>query len=234
MKGFLSLLFSFCIMGMFVGCGQEQGRMTALRGNIQSSEDVSPARQGTMRIPPSVKTTTVQGKVDTTKSQSTEAAANRILIAYFSWSGNTKQVANEIQSKTGGDIFEISPLESYPANFDETADRWHKERDTDARPKIIGAVDNMQAYEYVFLGYPVWSSDLPAVNRTFLEQYDFSGKTIIPFCTHGGSSFGNSINRIKRLAPGATIRNGYEIRGSNAGRCADEVAEWIEKLKIKQ
>lgn len=167
-------------------------------------------------------------------AENSDTEESHILIAYFSWSGNTEQVAEEIWEQTGGDLFEIVPAEPYPDDFDETADRWHEERDSDARPEIIGQVEDMERYDIVFLGYPIWSSDLPAVNRTFLEQYDFSGKTIIPFCTHGGSSFGNSVNRIKELVPEAEIADGYETYGTDVSACTDEVAEWIKGLGLNQ
>lgn len=167
------------------------------------------------------------------EADKTADSRNNILIAYFSRSGNTEQVAKEIQSQTGGDLFEIVPAEPYPSDYNETADRWHEERDTDARPGITGKVENMDDYNIVFLGYPIWSSDLPAVNRTFLEQYDFSGKTIIPFCTHGGSAFGNSIDKIKELAPGSVMEQGYETHGESASGCADEVGRWLDELGLR-
>lgn len=164
----------------------------------------------------------------------TTAESPRMLIAYFSHSGNTEQVAQAIEAQTGADMFEIVPAVPYPEDFNATADRWHEERDSDARPEIVGRVENMEDYDIIFLGYPIWSSQLPAVNRTFLEQYDFSGKTIVPFCTHGGSAFGSSIQWIESLAPGATLLDGYEILGENAAGCADEVAAWLSELGLDQ
>lgn len=165
--------------------------------------------------------------------EETESGTN-ILIAYFSWSGNTRQVAQEIEKQTGGDLFELVLVEPYPEDYNETGERWHREHDEDARPELAVSVDNMEDYGIIFLGYPIWSSTLPSPNRTFLEQYDFSGKTIIPFCTHGGSRFGSSISVIEELAPGAVLKDGYETSGNSAGGCADEVAQWLQELGIAE
>ena len=241
MKKFISIFLALCMVALFSGCGQGQSSTQAAPSESVQSESVSSKTQEVISNPSSENTTpqeetdsTQSQAMDSAESQSTDAATSNILIAYFSWSGNTEQIAKEIQEQTGGELFKIVPADPYSSDFDETADRWHEERDADARPEITGTVDTMENYDYVFLGYPIWSSDLPAVNRTFLEQYDISGKTIIPFCTHGGSAFGNSVNRIKSLAPDVTILDGYETRGENASNCANEIAEWLEELGIIQ
>lgn len=159
-----------------------------------------------------------------------EESEKHMLVAYFSWSGNTKKVAEEISRQTGADLFEIIPEDPYPEDYQETIDRCHQERDTDARPKIDGQVENMEEYDTVFLGFPIWSSNLPAVSRTFLEQYDFSGKTIVPFCTHGGSGFASSLSTIEELVPEAIVEGGYGSDGDNAGNCSEEVSEWLQNL----
>jgi flavodoxin len=156
----------------------------------------------------------------------------RILTVYFSWSGNTRILAKEIKRQTGCDLLEIIPAEPYPNDFNKTAERWHKERDADERPAITTVVENMNDYQTIFVGYPIWSGDVPAVVRTFLEQYDLSGKTIVPFCTHGGSAFGRSLDRLRRLCPGAKILNGLEVYGTRAGSCADEVTQWLRRIGL--
>lgn len=162
----------------------------------------------------------------------TESMDGAILIAYFSRSGNTEMVAQTIQEVTGGDLFEIIPAEPYSENYDETVARHLQEQEENARPAVTSSVENMDDYEIVFIGYPIWSSDIPYVVRTFLEEYDFSDKTIVPFCTHGGSRFGNSLNTLEELCPGATILDGYEISGSSAGNSQDEILQWLDTLDI--
>lgn len=160
----------------------------------------------------------------------TEENNTHMLVAYFSWSGNTEKVAEEISRQTGADLYEIMPKEPYSKDYQETIDRCHEEQDTEARPEIDGRVENIEKYNTIFLGFPVWSSDLPAINRTFLEQYDFSGKTIVPFCTHAGSRFGSSISTIEQLAPEALIEDGYETGEENVNECSEEVKEWLQDL----
>lgn len=157
---------------------------------------------------------------------------NHILVAYFSKSGNTESMAQVIQEQTGGDLFEIVPQEPYPDSYDETVERHLREREEDARPEIASAVENMDEYNIVFVGYPIWSSDMPHIVQTFLEQYDFSGKTIIPFCTHGGSRFGNSIATLEGLCPDAALQEGFEVSGGSAESHADEIAQWLESLGL--
>jgi flavodoxin len=156
----------------------------------------------------------------------------KILIAYFSWSGNTRIIAGEINRQTGGDLLEIIPAEPYPQDFDKTAERWHRERDADARPPITTIVEDIDAYQTIFVGYPIWSSNLPAVVRTFLDQYDLSGKTVIPFCTHGGSGFGRSLDTLKRLCPGAVVIRGFETYGTRAAEAGEEISKWLREIGL--
>jgi flavodoxin len=140
----------------------------------------------------------------------------KILIAYFSWSGNTKVVAQQIASElrsgeTGGTLFEIKTVESYNASYKELGKGIaKKEHDENARPALATRFDDMALYNTVFIGYPIWFGDMPMAVFTFLESYDFSGKTIIPFCTNGGSKFGSSLESLKKECPKSTILEGYE------------------------
>lgn len=231
MKKILCALLSCMLIFVIAGCSQQEN-VAPDNTETEPSVTVENAEESVPTQEPSSSEESPASSEETESNPETEGS--NILIAYFSWSGNTEQVAEVIQTQTGGDVFEIIPTEPYPDDFDETADRWHEERDSNARPAINGQVENMEDYDVIFLGYPIWSSDLPAVNRTFLEQYDFTGKTIIPFCTHGGSSFGNSVNRIEELAPGAEILEGYETYGRNVDGCTGEVTEWISGLGLEQ
>lgn len=164
-------------------------------------------------------------------AETTEDHAH-ILIAYFSRSGNTESVAQEICALTNGELFEIIPEEPYPEDYNETVERFRRERDDDARPALASMVENMDDYDIVFVGYPIWGGDIPYVVRTFLEQYDFAGKTIIPFCTHGGSRFGSSLETLEALCPDAVLAEGYEVYGGSADNASEEVAHWLETLAL--
>ena len=154
-----------------------------------------------------------------------------ILVAYFSWSGNTRQMAQMIQTETGGDLFEIEPAESYTEDYDTLLDVAQQEQTDDVRPELASQVENWDSYQVVFVGYPDWWGDAPMLIYSFLESYDWEGKTLIPFCTSGGSGFGRSLDRLPDSAPGAEIEEGLHIPGSSIDGAEEEVASWIDGMK---
>ena len=119
-------------------------------------------------------------------SYSAMAQKPKVLIAYFSWSGNTKEIANQIQEITGGDLFEIKTVTPYSSNYNQCVETAKQEKEKNTRPAIQGKVANMSDYDVVFIGYPNWWGTMPMAVLTFMESYDFSDKTLLPFCTHGG------------------------------------------------
>lgn len=149
--------------------------------------------------------------------------------------GNTQYVAQLIQEMTGGDIFRILPQKPYPTDHRTLVDLAREEQKQDARPTIAGKIESPEAYDTIFIGYPNWWGDMPMILYTFLEQYDFSGKTIIPFCTHGGSGFSRTIRTMQDKQPGATvIRNGYSLSRSRMERAPSGVAEWLKEIGLKK
>lgn len=179
--------------------------------------------------------TETQQETGGTESQQTQAAAEgdgKTLVAYFSWSGNTKELAEMIQQETGGDIFEIQPETAYTEDYDELLDIAQQEQNENARPSLAAQVENWDQYDTIFVGYPNWWNDAPMVILSFLESYDFEGKKLVPFCTSGGSGFGTSLSTIEGSAEGAEILEGYEVGGSSVSGAADEVAEWIQGLSL--
>ena len=156
---------------------------------------------------------------------------SNVLVAYFSWSGNGQQMARWISEETGGDLFRIVPSESYGEDFNACADRAKNELDNGIRPELSSHIDAdiMAQYDVVFIGFPVWWYDLPMPVWTFLEEYDLSGKTVIPFFSHNGSSNGaNSVNRISELAQGAEVlgEKALSLRGRDVPDSENEVKEW--------
>jgi flavodoxin len=170
----------------------------------------------------------------------------RCLIAYFSRNGqnytsgrivdlkvgNTEVVANMIQKKTGGVLFHIESVSVYPNDYTEATEVAKNELRAKARPKLTRQVDNMGTYEVIFLGYPNWWGTMPMPVFAFLESYDFSGKTIVPFCTHEGSGMGHSEKDIAKVCPKATVLKGIAIHGTNAGSAGPNVSSWIDGLGI--
>ena len=144
--------------------------------------------------------------------------------------GNTKVVANMIREITGGDTFQIDTVKSYPKDYSATTNVAKKELNENARPELSGHVENMESYNVIFLGYPNWWGTMPMPVFTFLEEYDLSGKTIIPFCTHEGSGIGRSENDIAKLCPEATLLKGLAIHGSRVSDAKRDVSDWLELI----
>jgi flavodoxin len=162
-------------------------------------------------------------------SAQSQSGKGKILIAYFSHSGNTRSVADQIHKTVGGDIFEIKTVNQYPKEYRPTTEAAKREQEANARPALATQVNNLDSYDVIFLGYPIWWGTIPMALFTFLESYNFSGKTIIPFCTHGGSGLGRSIADITRLCPQSTVREGLAIRGGSVGSAQNDITAWLRK-----
>lgn len=159
------------------------------------------------------------------------AAAKKTLIVYFSRTGNTRTMAEQIRARTGGDIFEIVTTNPYPSDYNECTKQAARELEQNFRPKLRAAkIANLQDYDTVLIGYPVWWGRIPPALMTFLDENDLSGKTIAPFCTHGGSGMSGTED-IRRLASGATILEGLAISGRDANPL-ELVANWLGKLGL--
>lgn len=144
---------------------------------------------------------TEQGVVQTMEVQNTlgKSDGTNILIAYFSHTNTTKQAANLIQQQTGGILFEIQPVDSYPSSYSATTERAQREIRAGSLPAMVNDVEDFDRYEIIFVGYPIWWGTTPPVVNTFLNAHDFSGKTVIPFCTSGGSGISGSLENHKKI-----------------------------------
>ncbi len=147
--------------------------------------------------------------------------------------GNTQYIAQLIHQETGGDLFRIETVQDYPGSHDALLDYAYNELSENARPELASQIENPDNYDVIFLGYPNWNSDLPMPLYTFLEEYDFSGKTIIPFTTHGGSGLSRTVQTIQELQPdAAVVENGLSISRNNVPDAQSEVSDWIAGLNI--
>jgi len=158
----------------------------------------------------------------------------KILVAYFSHSGNTCEIANQIHKSVSGDIFEIKAVKPYPNDYDAVVKQAGQELDSVHKPALKTKIENIKSYDLVFLGYPIWWGTFPAPVKTFLSEYDFSGKTIAPFCTHEGSGLGRSVADIAALCPHSTILDGLAVWGKNAKTAQNDVSAWVRRLKVKE
>ena len=154
------------------------------------------------------------------------------VVVYFSWSGNTEAVAAEIQNQTGADTFRLVPAEPYTDDYDALLDIAQEEQKNGARPAISGSIENFDSYEVVYLGFPNWWGDMPMILYSFLDDYDLSGKTIVPFVTSGGSGFSNTIRTIESMEPDAEVLDGLSLGSSQAANAGDAVANWLSGLGL--
>lgn len=163
----------------------------------------------------------------------TGAEGTKVLVAYFSATNTTEGVAEHIANGLNADLYEIVPEEPYTdadLDYNDNNSRSTLEmNDPSARPAISGSVENMEQYDIVFIGYPIWWGDAPRIVSTFMENYDFSGKAIVPFCTSGGSGIGSSASNLEQLTNGATWLDGQRLNG---GDSQETVMEWVNGLGL--
>ncbi len=143
--------------------------------------------------------------------------------------GNTQMAAEMIRSILPCDFFRIQTVSAYPTAYEQAARVAQEELRKGVRPEILDRVQDMPGYGTILLLYPNWWGTMPMPVYTFLEQYDFAGKTILPFCTHEGSGLSRSETEIKRLCPKANVREGLAVRGGSVGGAKPEIIKWLEK-----
>ena len=242
MKRLFALILATVMMLALAACGNsasaesslEDGRQTPNSTNVQPPEPSEPAADDA--------TPDSSQPDDTTQVEQTEGGSN-MLVAYFSLAGeqygvgvieegNTSIIAHMIAEQTGADLFEIEAVTPYPTSHSELLDVSRQEMANNARPEIAGTVDNMDDYDTIFIGYPNWWGDMPMIVYNFLESYDLSGKTIVPFCTHGGSGLSNTESTIADIT-GGTMKDGFAISGTTAQNDRDtarsQVTEWLRE-----
>ena len=176
---------------------------------------------------------TLSGTVTTRSDVEKTRAIGKMLIAYFSWSGNTQGIAEEIRRQTGADLFEIVPIPAYSEDYNTVLMEAQRDQHEQARPAITDPLPSIEEYDVILLGYPNWWASIPMPIATFLESYDFSGKTILPFCSHGGGRFGQSLTAIAKLVPQAIIAPGLSVHYSGGSGLSGDVRYWLESQGIR-
>lgn len=232
MKKIVSVMMT-CILALSLtacsGSQPEHGTDSAAAGESvteQTTKEQSTAAQQTT----AAEETTAQ-TVQETKADMPQQTGNA-LVVYFSWSGNTENVAKAVAGQTGAELFEIVPKEAYIDDYNALLDVATQEKENKARPEIAGTIDDIGKYDVIYVGYPNWWSDMPMILYTFFDSYDLSGKIIAPFCTSGGSGLSNTVNSIRELEPGANVLDGLHIRDSAASNPDDAVKGWLDGLGI--
>lgn len=170
--------------------------------------------------------------VQETDGTDTVAGASRVAVD-GEVLGNNQYIAQIIQQETGGDLFAIETVQEYPGTHEALLEFAYEELQAQARPELALQIENLDSYDTIFLGYPNWNADLPMPMYTFLEEYDLSGKTIIPFTTHGGSGFSSTIQTIESLQPNAAVsENGLSISRNSVAGAKNDVINWVAGLNL--
>lgn len=211
MKRFLSILLTAVLVFSLAACGNNSAAQTETTSQENSEETTSvPVSE------PSEDTEQTETASEPQSGSETSSNGSSTLVAYFSLAGeqyqvgvveegNTSIIAHMIAEQTGADLFEIEPVTPYPETYDGLLEISQQESADNARPEIAGTVENMDSYDTVFIGYPIWWGDMPAIVYHFLESYDLSGKTIVPFCTHGGSGLSGTESTIAEITGGTGV-----------------------------
>lgn len=218
MKKAIAILLSLTMILGLAACGN-----SASQTEQPSTEDTSVESKGD--------TESAENGTDMENTDNQDVQNHKALVAYFSATGTTKGVAEHIANGLNADIYEIVPEEPYTdadLDYNDNNSRTTIEmNDPDARPAISGSVENMEQYDIVFIGYPIWWYVAPTIINTFLESYDFSGKTIVPFATSGGSGMGSTNEKLAPSCPGAILMKGKMLNGLLS---QEELKAWVKSL----
>lgn len=208
--------------------------MFALAACGNNEEEANVSGPSTTEVSETEESTSPEDTSDEAAESETENTATTGLVVYFSWSGNTESVALEIQNQTGADAFRLVPAEPYTDDYDALLDIAQEEQRNGARPAISGSIENFDSYEVMYLGFPIWWGDMPMILYSFLDDYDLSGKTIVPFVTSGGSGFSDTISTIESMETDAEVLDGLSLGSSQAANPGDAVADWLSGLGLAE
>lgn len=201
-KKTLGLWMAFMMIFSLAACGQA----------APSSSESTPSNESATR------SEAPESQATKTSEAETSSDDGKTLVVYFSWSGNTEEMANHIAEQTGGDLFEIEPKTPYPDDYNETGDIAEKERDENARPEIADLPDSIEEYDTILVGYPIWWHTAPMIIGTFLENYDLTGKEIYPFTQSASmdtEQFKNSMDFVRENAANANVHDGLSVSESD-------------------
>lgn len=217
MKKIFPILMVFTLLFSFAACSN----------NTKNEESSSSTQQSSNQS-----STPDEESNNQNDSSAPTETGSKSLVVYFSWSGNTENVAKSIQSQTDSDIFEIVPATPYSDDYDTVVDLAQEEQRNNARPAISGSIENISDYDVIYVGFPNWWGDMPMILYTFFDTYDLSGKTVALFCTSGGSGLSGTVNEVKSLESDATVTEGLHIGSGSAGDPDSAVSEWLNDIGL--
>ena len=167
-----------------------------------------------------------------TASNARQAGGAKVLVAYYTRTGNTRVIARQISRALGTDIFEIRTVDPYPEDYEEQVAVAEQQRESGFEPPLAATVPDIKSYATVFLGFPIWGMTAPAVIRSFLSKHDLSGKTLVPFITHGGYGIGQSLNVLADHAPTARLVEGFSRQCDQERETLEQVKRWLGRVAI--
>lgn len=229
MKKVVSILIVLTLLFSFAACSNNTTNKEPSSHIQQSSNQSSTSAEKSNSQRDSSQPAESSEQNDSSTPAETEAKS---LVVYFSWSGNTENVAKSIQSQTDSDIFEIIPATPYSDDYDTVVDLAQKEQRNNARPAISSNIENIEQYDVIYVGFPNWWGDMPMILYTFFDTYDLSGKTVALFCTSGGSGLSGTVNEVKSLEPNATITEGLHIGSSSSSNPDNAVSKWLNDIGL--
>jgi flavodoxin len=221
MKRRISLLsvIALClaVLMLFSACGTADNSSSATEAKAEASQAAAE------------KATEADTSATSAGLQETEAeTVNTTLVVYFSHTGTTKGVAEYLHGLVGGDIIELEPVNAYPEGYSDALDPAKQEQNENARPAIKTTIENFDSYDTIYMGYPIWWGTVPMLMFTFMESYDFSGKTVVPFSTSGGTGIEQSMSDIRDTIPDADVKDGLLVRDN------DEILPWLQGLGLHE
>ena len=233
MKKIFAFLISLGMLASFSACGNSESSKSQASAAETSAAVLTDNADASETKTESDKTEASETEAEET-APAPEVQESKVLVAYFSATNTTEGVAERIANGLNADIYEIIPETPYTDTdldyHDNNSRTTIEMNDPDARPAISGSVENMGQYDIVFIGYPIWWGDAPRIVSTFMESYDFSGKTIVPFCTSGGSGIGSSGSNLEQLTSGAEWLSGKRLNGDDS---QDTIMEWVNGLDLE-
>jgi flavodoxin len=165
-------------------------------------------------------------------SNARQAGGAKVLVAYYTRTGNTRVIARQISRALRADLFEIRTVDPYPEDYEQQVAVAEQQRVSEFEPPLAATVPDIKSCETVFLGFPIWGMTAPSVIRSFLAKHDLSGKTLVPFITHGGYGIGQSLKVLADNAPGARLIEGFSKQCDQERETLEEVTGWLGKVKM--
>ena len=231
MKRIAAVFTALALLLTFAACSSGTNRAASASSAPQQSSAPDPTPAEESNNPDNSSAPSEEASAPSGSSAPDKTGSNA-LVVYFSRSGSTKNVAEAIQTQTDADIFEIIPAEPYSDDYDTVLNLAQEEQRDNARPAISRSIENLEQYDIIYVGYPIWWGDMPMILYTFFDTYDLSGKTVALFCTSGGSGRSGTVDTVKSLEPSAEVTDGLHIGSGSSSDPDSAVGEWFKNIGL--